>query len=158
MIQWRRAPSPASGSKWKTSGCIQYSVSVQKRYPPTIVAATSSPDASRTPSTSNTAIAGRKTTSGTLGCTRERRSSRSDSNILGEALRTSVRRVSTDSNLAQSTGSVSAVSRYRERHPTGRLPVPEPSPKAGQARRHERTGQAIEHQAAYRVGAVEVNA
>ena len=30
MIQCRRAPIPSSGSKWKTSRCIQYSVSVQK--------------------------------------------------------------------------------------------------------------------------------
>ena len=29
MIQWTRAPMPSSGSKWNTSRCIQYSVSVQ---------------------------------------------------------------------------------------------------------------------------------
>ena len=31
MIQWKRAPMPSSGSKWKISRCSQYSVSVQKR-------------------------------------------------------------------------------------------------------------------------------
>ena len=30
MIQCSRAPIPSSGSKWKISRCIQYSVSVQK--------------------------------------------------------------------------------------------------------------------------------
>jgi hypothetical protein len=30
MIQCSRAPRPSSGSKWKISRCIQYSVSVQK--------------------------------------------------------------------------------------------------------------------------------
>src|SRR4051794_22430581 len=39
-------------------------------------------------------------TSGTIGWTRESRSSRSDSNIRGEALRTSVRGASTKANLA----------------------------------------------------------
>jgi hypothetical protein len=31
MIQCTRAPKPSSGSKWNTSRCIQYSVSVQNR-------------------------------------------------------------------------------------------------------------------------------
>ena len=31
MIQWKRAPSPSSGSKWKIARWIQYSLSVQKR-------------------------------------------------------------------------------------------------------------------------------
>src|SRR4051794_18653211 len=44
------------------------------------------------PSPSRTRIAGRKRITGTEGCTRESLSRRSDSNILGEAFSTSVRR------------------------------------------------------------------
>ena len=31
MIQWKRAPRPSSGSKWKIARWIQYSLSDQKR-------------------------------------------------------------------------------------------------------------------------------
>ena len=33
MIQWKRAPGPDSGSKWKTIRWIQYSISVQNSQP-----------------------------------------------------------------------------------------------------------------------------
>ena len=34
MMKCSRAPMPSSGSKWNTTRCSQYSVSVQNRYPP----------------------------------------------------------------------------------------------------------------------------
>src|SRR6185437_7502806 len=124
MIQWKRAPIPSSGSKWKISRCIQYSVSVQNTYPPSTRPITCSVvGAPRAPTTSRATMAGTKITTGTIGCTRESRSSRSDSNILGEAFRTSVRRASTRPNLAfpadPETSSSGSLTRRPERPPGG---------------------------------------
>ena len=71
MIQCSRAPIPSSGSKWKTSRCSQYSVSVQKTQPPAIQAVTSSGGWPSWPSANRTAIAGMKMTSGMTGWTRD---------------------------------------------------------------------------------------
>src|SRR2546430_17157178 len=92
MIQCRRAPNRlSSGSKWKIARWIQYSERLQNMYP-----ATSSPAIANAPtrpieSAKSTEIAGRKMITGTAGCTRESRSRKFDSNIRGEARRTSGR-------------------------------------------------------------------
>src|SRR3954454_11460987 len=65
------------------------------------------------PSPNMIPIAGTKITSGTTGCTRERRSRKSESNIRGEARRTSARWASIAPNLA-------------DRAPVSRLPEPGP--------------------------------
>src|SRR4051812_24733633 len=97
MIQWRRAPSPSSGSKWNTRRCIQYSVSVQNRYPPRARPTTSSGLKCGAPTPNMIPMAGTKITSGTTGCTRESLSRMSESNIRGEAESTSARRAFTPS-------------------------------------------------------------
>src|SRR5215208_7014691 len=77
----------------------------------------------RAPTTKRAVIAGTKMTTGTIGCTRESRSSRSDSNIRGEAFRTSVRRASTSPNLAPSDdakrASSGSLTRRPQRSPEG---------------------------------------
>src|SRR5215207_4888897 len=95
MIQWKRAPSPESGSKWKTIRWIQYSDSVQKSQPPTTSATDAGVDTRGAPARNRITTVGRKMIGGTAGCTRDRRSRRSESNIRGEAFNTSVRRAST---------------------------------------------------------------
>jgi hypothetical protein len=96
MIQCSRAPRPSSGSKWKISRCIQYSVSVQKTYPPSTRPTTwivvGSP---RAPTVNATTMAGTKMSTGTIGWTRDSRSRMSESNIRGEAFSASVLRAST---------------------------------------------------------------
>src|SRR5437764_4790023 len=91
MIQWSLAPMPSSGSKWNTIRCSQYSVRVQKRYPPSTHTGVSQPDPWITPSTTRNTIVGPNRSGGIAGCTRESRSSRSDSNIRGEARSASLR-------------------------------------------------------------------
>ncbi len=85
------APMPSSGSKWKTTRCSQYSVSVQNTQPAKAnsrVASTPLPPRS----TTNRAVtAGPNRAGGTAGCTRDSRSRVSDLNIRGEALSVSVR-------------------------------------------------------------------
>ena len=84
---------PASGSKWNTSRCSQYSNSVHSAYPdiarPTIAATLTCARLQA----AITAITGTNNSSGTAGCTREKKSSRRDSNIGGDALSTSERRL-----------------------------------------------------------------
>ncbi len=87
-----RRPKALSGWKWKTTRCSQYSVSVQKRYPPAIQARATTPAPAK-PSTASSPMAGPKRNSGTSGWTRVKKSRKSDSNIRGEALRTSERRM-----------------------------------------------------------------
>ena len=72
IIQWRRAPSPLSGSKWKTVRCVQYSHRVQNTQPDAnaISEATSGMCGSTT--TAIVTIAGPKISSGTMRCTRVR--------------------------------------------------------------------------------------
>src|SRR5215218_7023578 len=82
---------PCSGSKWKTTRCSQYSVSVQNRYPPAIQATASTPRL-LTPMYARIAITGANSRTGTTGWTRVKRSRKSFSNIRGEALRRSDRR------------------------------------------------------------------
>src|SRR3712207_6653570 len=104
MIQWKRAPGPESGSKWKTTRWIQYSESVQKSQPPATSATLAPVETSGAPARNRMTTVGRKMIGGTAGCTRESRSSRSDSNILGDAFRTSVRRASKVPNLPHGEG------------------------------------------------------
>src|SRR5829696_3421568 len=133
MIQWKRAPGPDSGSKWKTIRWIQYSISVQNSQPAATSPAVSPVFSSRAPTTNSTPTAGRKISGGTAGCTRDRRSRRSESNILGEALRTSVRRAST-------TPKIYRTDRSSLRRSAA---LPETAPRNHQVLQPERGGHAI---------------
>src|SRR5215213_2735354 len=134
MIQWNRAPGPDSGSKWKTIRWIQYSISVQNSQP-TATSATVSPVVScRAPSTNSTPTTGRKISGGTAGWTRESRSRRSESNILGEVFRTSVLRASKTLKIYRTRNS------SKNRSAT----LPETAPGRHQVLHPERGGDAID--------------
>src|SRR3712207_4806894 len=93
MMKCIRRPSGWSGSKWKTSRCSQYSVSVQNTRPPANQATIGPVLCRVAPNQISATMAGTKMNSGTLQWTRENLSSRSESNMRGEARRTSERRV-----------------------------------------------------------------
>src|SRR5215217_7385559 len=134
MIQWKRAPGPDSGSKWNTIRWIQYSISVQNSQPMATRATVSPVVSCRAPSTKRTPTTGRKISGGTAGWTRESRSRRSESNILGEAFRTSVRRASTAPEIYRTGNS------GRDRSAA----LPETAPRHHQVLQPERGGHAID--------------
>src|SRR4051812_26849760 len=134
MIQWKRAPGPDSGSKWNTIRWIQYSISVQNSQPLATKATVSAVVSCLAPTTNRATDAGRKISGGTTGWTRDSLSRRSESNILGEALRTSVRRASTTLEI------------YRTERSSLRrsAALPESAPRRHQVLQPERGGHGVD--------------